>query len=1473
MSRSAPASLFRLVALLLSGLGVAPVLAQTTVFDEVHTLAAATTGVPVEHTLNITSAGTYTVTLTDLGAALTPAAPLASVKLAVSGSDALVGSPLVGAGTLTLPNLTPGTYQLHVVGTPGNVAGSGPIGIVVNGPGNAQLDAFADVIALPSKALPNGEAVLDDSFGVSTTGTYTVTLTDLKLPQSLSTLTLLLIAQGSSTPVATLPNGGSYTASVALTAGVTYRLFAVGEAQASVNAGLYTAVVTDGGGAVVRGDAVPVGATTAVGSPTLAAGSDTFTLTDLNYPAALSQVAGVLVLAGQPVAQLTGAGSQNFTAAAGTYQVYAAGTAAASGMGSYVAQVTSQGGGTPLFGVAQGVSGASGVTPYSFAGNIASAGAYTVTDTDFQFPAAFTSLTLAVVQGNAVVGTPLAAAGSDTVTLAPGPVTLVAFAHPSSNEGLFGAELAPQGGGTATLAVTQGVGALFVARQINIVAAGSYVVTASDLGFPANFMDYDTAVTQGTTRLGYIYGGGSFNITATPGTYFLNFIAQPTGSDQAGTYALKVASAPPAPTVTLSTDHSSVSSGSTVDVIWSSTNATSCTASGAWSGAQATSGTKTSAALSANSTFTLACTGPGGTTTKSVSVTVTSSSGGGGSLDPVLLLAVLMALLVALRNGRQENVMELTYKEHPNTSHSGVAAMQNGRGTVLIALLTAALLLGGCGSPASRAKMHMARGREYFSKADYAKADVEFRNVVQILPRDPEARVMAGRAAEALGRPQEAAGYFQSAIDLAPDYVPARLQLGRLFVFSQAPQRALDIVSPALTKHPQDADLLVVRGGARMQLKDTAGALADAEEAVKLAPNDESAVALLASVYRNQDQIPQAVKVVENAISAKPQSLDLHRILLELFKLQNEPAAAEAQLRKLIELAPQDLGFRVQLAQFYVHQHRFDDAQRVQEEAVKALPGSTNAKLALVAYLAEQRSPEEAEKALRGFIAAQPDDEDLRLGLGGLLERRGDKPAALAAYREIIARHSDSAKALIARNRIAAVDLNDGRPQDAQKQLEEVLSRNPGDSQALQLRAQLALSRGDANAAIGDLRHVLRDEPQNVSVQQMLAAALLANGDVALAEEALRHALELDASNIRTRVALGRVLGLLRRQKDAVALLEDTVRMAPSEAAPREELVRAYIAANDLDSAHRAAQDLKTLQPDSASGWYLAGVVAQSQHHVEEAQADFEEALRRHDSVDALAGLARTLVMRGQSQKALDRVQAEVAANPKNAAARNLLGELHYTVKAYTQATDDFNAAIALEPTYWLSYHNLALTRLATGDRYGAVAAYQAAVKAVPREPAPAISLAELYERLGRPEDAIAQYEDVYRRNPNLSSAAGSLAMLLVTYRTDQQSLDRARDLTAAFASSEDGLLVDANGWVRFKRGEVGQALPVLERAAALAPHSKAVHYHLAMAQLKSGERDQARVNLNTALEGTATFAGVDEARTTLAGLQKAKDL
>jgi hypothetical protein len=88
----------------------------------------------------------------------------------------------------------------------------------------------------------------------------------------------------------------------------------------------------------------------------------------------------------------------------------------------------------------------------------------------------------------------------------------------------------------------------------------------------------------------------------------------------------------PAPTVTLSADPAAISAGQSSTLTWSSTNATSCTASAGWSGARATSGTEQVASIAATTTFTLACSGAGGTTTQSATVTVT----GGGAGDVVV---------------------------------------------------------------------------------------------------------------------------------------------------------------------------------------------------------------------------------------------------------------------------------------------------------------------------------------------------------------------------------------------------------------------------------------------------------------------------------------------------------------------------------------------------------------------------------------------------------------------------------------------------------------------------------------------------------------------------------------------------------------------------------------------------------------------------------------------------------------------
>jgi hypothetical protein len=81
-----------------------------------------------------------------------------------------------------------------------------------------------------------------------------------------------------------------------------------------------------------------------------------------------------------------------------------------------------------------------------------------------------------------------------------------------------------------------------------------------------------------------------------------------------------------APTVSLSANPSTINSGEQSVLTWNSSNATSCTASGAWSGTRGTNGNETVGPLSTTSTFTLACNGAGGSASQSATVTVNNGN-------------------------------------------------------------------------------------------------------------------------------------------------------------------------------------------------------------------------------------------------------------------------------------------------------------------------------------------------------------------------------------------------------------------------------------------------------------------------------------------------------------------------------------------------------------------------------------------------------------------------------------------------------------------------------------------------------------------------------------------------------------------------------------------------------------------------------------------------------------------------------
>lgn len=784
------------------------------------------------------------------------------------------------------------------------------------------------------------------------------------------------------------------------------------------------------------------------------------------------------------------------------------------------------------------------------------------------------------------------------------------------------------------------------------------------------------------------------------------------------------------------------------------------------------------------------------------------------------------------------------------------------------ATLLSTLMLTGCGGAETRKGEHMQRGQEYFAAQNWEKARVEFRNALQVSPDDGETRFMNARVLEKLNNIPEAARMYQSTIDVAPEHVGARAALGRMYVFAGNADKALELVSPALEKHPDDPDLLTVRAAARIQQKNRDGAFEDAEKAHKLAPANENAAAVLASIYQQKGDAKAAIDVIKGTLEKSPDSVDLRQVLASLYGGVGEDALAEEELKHVIRMKPTEMRHRVNLALSYVRTKKLDEAEATLQDAVKALPDSADAKLVYIDFLTTQRSPERGMQALQEFIAREPKNYPLQFGLAELQMRGSHPDEAIATYNKVIAADKDGVQGLQARLRIAAIQVAARRFDDASKLVAEVLKKNPSDNDALILRGNIELEQKDPTSAIADLRAVLRDQPRSVGLMRTLARAYTANGDKALAEDTLRSAAEIAPSDIPVKLDLAQILRESGRAEASVTILEDAVKAAPENAAARESLVRSYLAAGDMEAGRRAADDLKLAAPKSAVGPYLAGLIAHAQRRLDDAQKDFEQALALQSSLDTLTAYARLDIERGRGAAAIARVQAVANKEPNNALVRNLLGELYVATKDPTKAQDAFAQATKDAPKWWIPYRNLALTKVGAKDLPGAAAIYQSGIQATQYQPALVSDLATLMERQNRPDDAIKLYEELYKRQPHLDLAANNLAMLLVTYKKDQASLDRARDLSASFATSQVVAYLDTHGWVRFKRGEFMQAVPVLERAAQESPDSKLIRFHLGMAQYRAGQREQAISNLEKALDGDAKFSGADEARSVLTSLK-----
>jgi len=359
-------------------------------------------------------------------------------------------------------------------------------------------------------------------------------------------------------------------------------------------------------------------------------------------------------------------------------------------------------------------------------------------------------------------------------------------------------------------------------------------------------------------------------------------------------------------------------------------------------------------------------------------------------------------------------------------------------------------------------------------------------------------------------------------------------------------------------------------------------------------------------------------------------------------------------------------------------------------------------------------------------------------------------------------------------------------------------------AETLTVLAALALDAYDSAQAARYAHQALEKKPDLAAAIRVLARVAVMQGD---APEAISQAHAVTEADPKTgRFELAEVLVTLGRREEAREELERLHAAGGSTATEAEQrLAILAFDAGDLAEAQRRFTDLAA-RGDVGEGviLYLADIAS-----------------RDGDKAAALAGY-RQLENSALGLTARTRAAALLIASDR-AAAFALLDD-------YAVAHPEQSFQLTITKAHLLADHD---------ESDAAVALIDAALEVHPRHPVLEYELSVLLERAGKVRDSVVMLERMIAERPEDSNLLNALGYTLADHGLELPRAERL--IRQALAITPDNpAVLDSLGWVRFKRGDVRGAVPILQRAFAIGQDAD-IAAHLGEALWRSGDEAQAR--------------------------------
>jgi len=772
--------------------------------------------------------------------------------------------------------------------------------------------------------------------------------------------------------------------------------------------------------------------------------------------------------------------------------------------------------------------------------------------------------------------------------------------------------------------------------------------------------------------------------------------------------------------------------------------------------------------------------------------------------------------------------------------------VEKNRSAKLVIMFIVLIFIGwGCTSKEEKVANFISKGNALMAEGDSTRAILEYKNALQIAPKNVDVMFSLGKAYLSRNDYRKAHGTFRTILELNPDYDEARVEVASILASGKKGKEALEELK--LIKNPENFSprTQIIRANALIHQGEYNKAI-DTLSEIPEADKNKNVQVLLSLCFKETGQYEKMSDAVNNWRRIDSKDPGSYAFMVQYAAEQGNKEAAARQLEKMLQINPSEISLQILRAQALEHLGMIEDATK----AFEKLPSDPRSLKAKADFSRRQGRNEEAKRILEELVKTDPQDIEAAVRLAEMLAATERIEEAYRELDKVLAQKlskENREQVIVAK---ASLKASQGKLKEAQSLCEGVLQDNQGMMTAHLLLGQILLSQSEFDKAEIHLNQFAAARPNDAKAQILLARCQLLNQKESIANNTLKSALKKYPANQQLRLELVRYHLIKKEYDQAIALLDKGLALNEKDILLLKTRGEIKAFQRIYDQAEKDFQRIVDLRPDIALGFMEMGKLALAEDKKEEALKWFQGAYGTKNGWQvAIPALMEAYIRNDDIDSALKLIRKEVQKRPESPAAYYYLGKALALKKDLEKAAEAFSRAIELAPKWPQAYRGLAEVYLRQGKILEALAEVEELYNKSPSLAA-GMNLAVLYEYNGQYDDAIEIYEMLLEKYSNLPIILNNLSYLYAEHAEDSRDLKKARYMVAqALAQKPDNAdFLDTAGWIEYKLGEFNSAWGYLQDALSKSPETGIINLHASIVAHELGQKVKALVHLEKAI-------------------------